>query len=159
MLKVYVAHYPEPIVLQPTELSCETYTCRLRDAVNALERNPTWNNQLQEDLFNPAKTIWRATIVSHDGTNVRIGPKVDKAQKAADYILANEPKASAPSQNENQLTLTNYPNVAIDHAAGLVNCLNEPIQIRFVNGWQHLGWLTPRTNVEAVQDGDDLILL
>lgn len=152
----YMASYPVPLFVKPVGLTTETFTCRIRDAVKALMRNPQWSLRLADDCA----THWERTTVSHDGTNVRIGPKVTKDFKGSYEVVQNAMQGTERSSNE--VTLGFHPSI-FEQTCRLLELLDGEAQFRFTrqklnNDIVQLS-LTNHPNVEAIQDGEDVVLM
>lgn len=89
-------NFPNKTTFTPTNFTAETVSCRLRDCVRALYKNPVWNLELEKWC----REFWSTRQVSHDGTKVTIdrphpkGEVIVEAKLDADVntVMSNAPR-------------------------------------------------------------------
>ena len=154
MLERYVRQYPEPLFVKPQGLALETFSCRLRDSVKALFRNPQWNLGLSDSL----SSIWTHTVVAYRDGQVRIGGRDQKQQKGSFEVVKNVLASATHSTNEIILPCSV---IVADRVCQLLTVLDGQMQVRFKQTkLEELSdYLNQHPNVEAFQDGEDVVLL
>lgn len=90
-------NFPEATSLRPAELSCETYVCRLRDAITVYVNSEGWmeaadefkniSRQKLRDIFEPINGTKGFTI-RHNGQFVTCGPPTKQKNWASGGFLA-----------------------------------------------------------------------
>lgn len=156
ILVAYLAHYPDPLIFQPKGLSIATTTARIRDAVLAVQRNPHW---VKSWFLDALKTHWPNTDVTDDGKSVRIGPpqKQKILPDSFEYIETASAKVSG-----NTFILDTCSGEILYATCTLLNLLSGSGQFRLLNTTLNETMqliLDDFPNVEAFQDGADVILL
>ena len=156
VLQTYVTQYPEALFVKPQGLSLETFSCRLRDAVKALRRNRHWNLSLSDQL----ESVWPDTVVAYHDGQVRIGRRTAKSLKGSFEVVQNALTSSVNATNELVLPFTPVIGYRV---CSLLEILDGQVQIRFnklqLNNFLLQPILLQHPNVEAFQDGEDVVLL
>lgn len=106
----FVQSYPNPLELDPSPFSPETFSTRFRDAVkgflfNRSNLNPAthWNSLIPpSDL----KTAWSHSISTHNGSKVYIGPKRLRPESYSFASGLVEPNGTVEPTRQDSLATT-----------------------------------------------------
>lgn len=155
-----VAAYPEPTIFEVPELSPETVTSRMRDAINCfLKPENIWGSTFftKDEL----RVIWGECTISHDGKKVRFGPKIKgHLEKITSTHIGID-----KSEDSNEEHIVQSPS-DMD-----VKCLIYLLSRGVLTGMFRLRFASPDAresamlqqrfpdNIEQIIDGADLIIL
>lgn len=118
LLKQILQAYPNPSFVKPEGLSIETVINRLRDAMKYFLKS-SWESDITHAEM---KRMVDAFVLTHDGSTIRIGPRIKEADSVPGKIESNR---------ANSLTVERPTYLELQAFACLLQGNRLPMQVTF----------------------------